>query len=266
MTRFSFSFSLRLASRSILAVSLGVLAGSTLACASDVGTNTLEIVGSTEVTAGLTSADDWAVSFDSFVVVVHDPGLIERSDDAPAYLREVGVTVWDVVQPVADDEALTREVRASVYDGADFRIAPASASGDAVQAGNVDTATLDAAIEADWAVHVVGSATSASNQTIRFDWSFDSSVMYRCKFASDDELDLGADGEATTALEIRGQELLQAASDTAPSFDAIAAADANTDGVVTQAELESAGVWDAIESGSMRLGGYAGASCPIVEE
>ncbi len=257
-----------------------VLASLLFACAaalgcSDVGTHSLAIEGSAQTTAGISTADGWSLSVSEFVVVVHNPSLIERSDNEPAWVREAGVTVWDVTQALAEGEALSRKIRATRYDGADFRIAPASASGYEAVAGNVEGSIVDAAVEGDWSIHAVGTATnSTTNQTVSFDWTFDTNTFYRCELEGDAVVELGAEGDETTVLEIYAEALFhEAGSEFNPDADAvfqpIADADADGDGAVTQAELESAGVWASIESLSTRLGGYRGSgygACPIVEE
>lgn len=239
----------------VLTVSL--LLAAALGC-SDLGTHKLAIEGSQQVVSGVTTADAWTVTFDQFVVVVHNPGLIERSDDEPAWVREAGVTVWDVTQALEEGEALSRQIRATRYDGADFRIAPASESGYDAEVGNVETAVRDAAVDDDWSMHVVGSATDGTS-TISFDWTFDTNTFYRCKFDGDAVVELGADGDETTVIEILGEALI------GDGFQAIADADADGDGAVTQAELDSAGLWEGIEAAE--IGGVRGAGgCPVVEE
>ncbi|HVH98042.1 MAG TPA: hypothetical protein VM869_05010, partial [Enhygromyxa sp.] len=62
-------------------------------------------------------------------------------------------------------------------------------------------------------------------------------------------------------IEILGEALI------GENFQAIADADANADGAVTAEELDSAGLWDAIETASASVGAIRGAgACPVVEE
>ncbi|HVI00653.1 MAG TPA: hypothetical protein VM869_18170 [Enhygromyxa sp.] len=245
--------------RSVLTASFLLLSSLALGC-SDIGTHSLAIEGSERVIAGVTTADMWTVSFDQLVVVVHNPGLVERTDNEPAWIREPGVTVWDVTEPLAEGEALSRKIRATRYDGADFRIAPASESGYDAEAGNVEASVVDAAVDDGWSMHVVGSATDGVT-TISFDWTFETNTFYRCKFDGDAVVELGADGDETTVIEILGEALI------GENFQAIADADGNGDGAVTQEELASAGLWDAIETASATVGAVRGAgACPVVEE
>jgi hypothetical protein len=246
----------RAASRPVLIASLLLALG-----CSDRGTHSLTIEGSEQVTAGVTTADQWTVTFSSFVVVVHNPGIIERTDNKPAWVREPGVTVWDVTQVPEEDQALSEIIRATRYDGADFRIAPTSVSGYEAVEGNVESDIVDAANDDGWSIHVVGRASHAMNGTIQFDWTFTTNTFYRCKFEGDSVIELAADGEETTVIEILGEVLI------GENFQPIADADADTDGTVTQAEIEGSALWDAIESASMEIGGVRGAgACPIVEE
>jgi hypothetical protein len=248
----------RLAPRPVLVVAL--LSTFAVGC-SDRGTHSLAIEGSEQVVNGVTTTDMWTVTFDQFVVVVHNPGLIERTDNKPTWVREPGVTVWDVTVALEEGEALSRQIRATRYDGADFRIAPTSESSPyEPAAGNVEHEVVHAAEDDGWSIHVVGSAT-ANATTISFDWTFDTNTFYRCKFEGDEVLELGADGDETTVIEILGEVLL------GDSFQPIADADGDGDGTVTQAELESAGLWESIESASAAIGGVRGAgACPVVEE
>lgn len=249
----------RVAPRSYFALFL-LVSSFALGC-SDRGTHSLTVEGSELVVNGVTTTDDWTVTFDQLVVVIHNPGLIERTDNQPTWVREAGVTVWDAAQALEDGEELSRMIRATRYDGADFRIAPASESGYEAAAGNVEDGVVDAALDDGWSIHVVGSATDAANTTVSFDWTFTTNTFYRCKFEGDESVVLGADGDETTVIEILGEALL------GDSFGPIAAADGDGDGVVTRDELASAGLWDAIESASGTVGGVRGAGgCPVVEE
>jgi hypothetical protein len=247
---------IRTATRTVFALPLLFALG-----CSDRGTHVLSIEGSEQVVSGVTTADGWTVTFDHFVVVVHNPGIIERTDNKPTWVREPGVTVWNVTQVPEEDEVLSRIIRATRYDGADFRIAPISESGYEPEAGNVEIEVVEAAEADGWSIRVGGRASHAMNGTITFDWTLTTNTFYRCKFEGDEVLELGADGEETTVIEILGEVLL------GENFQPIADADGNGDGAVTQDELDSAGLGDAIESASMAIGGVRGAgACPIVDD
>lgn len=237
---------------------------------SDIGTHSLAIAGTEAVAEGgmLTTSDGWDITFTSLVVVVHDPGLIERSDNDPAYVRELGVTVWDVVPTLEEGDELSRKIRATRYDGAQFRIAPTVISEYEPMAGNVDQAIVDAAAEDGWSVHVMGSATGAGGN-VTFDWTFDTNTFYRCKFEDDEVVELAADGDETTTIEIVGEALFRGEADNndAPVvFQPIADADGNGDGVVTADELDAAGLLDTVVELTHELGRVRGAgSCPEYE-
>jgi hypothetical protein len=242
---------------------------SMLGC-SDIGTHSLAIAGSESVAEGamLTSSDGWDITFTSLVVVLHDPGLIERTDNDPAYVRELGVTVWDVVPALAEGEELSRLIRATRYDGAQFRIAPTSISEYEPIAGNVDQDVVDAAAEDGWSLHVVGTATGMG-VAVSFDWTFETNTFYRCKFEGDEVVELGADGDETTTIEILGEALFRSEADNADAagvFQPIADADSDADGVVTAGELDAAGLLDTIVELTHELGGVQGAgACPEFE-
>jgi hypothetical protein len=251
-----------------LVLTTSLLLGSTLALGcSDRATHRLSVDASMAVHEGVTTADGWIVTFDQLVVVVHNPGLVERTDNEPAWVREAGVTVWDAIADVDEDETLSRIIRAVRYDGADFRIAPASESGYEAVAGNVADSVVTAAVDGGWSIRVVGSASDSSGgQTVGFDWTFDTNTFYRCQFTGDAVVELVEDDDETTVIEILGETLLRGSGTTGEfEFAAIAAADADGDGQVSKAELQSAGLWDQLEQRSGELGGIRGAgACPII--
>jgi hypothetical protein len=236
---------------------------------SDIGTHMLAIAGSDPVAAGsLASTDGWTITFTSFVVVLHDPGLIERINNDPAYVRELGVTVWDVVPALAEGEELSRKIRATRYDGAQFRIAPTSISAYDPVPGNVDQDVVDAAVDDGWSVRVVGTATGAGGD-VSFDWTFDTNTFYRCELEGDEVVELGAEAEETTTIEILGEVLFRGEADNADAavvFQPIADADADGDGAVTADELDAAGLLDTVVELTHELGGIQGAgACPEYE-
>jgi hypothetical protein len=247
---------------------LAGVAGS-LGC-SDLGTHELAIEGSDAITQSIDAAatDGWTITFDSFLVVVHEPGLIERTDNDPTWVRENGVTVWQVASDLNEGEALSRQIRATNYDGADFRIAPTSASGYEPVAGNATGEQVTAAAKDGWSIHVVGEGSDGM-MSMQFDWTFDTNTRYRCKFEGDEVVELAADGTETSIIEILGEALFRSEvgnADTGLAFGPIAAADANGDGMVGNDELEAAGLYDTMEELTRELGGVRGAgACPGVE-
>jgi hypothetical protein len=251
-----------------IALLTSLSAVSLLGGCSDIGTHMLAIAGSEPVAAGsLTSTDGWTITFTSFVVVLHDPGLIERINNDPAYVRELGVTVWDVVPALEEGEELSRRIRATRYDGAQFRIAPTSISEYEPMAGNVEQDVVDAAVEDGWSVHVVGTATGAGGD-VAFDWTFDTNTFYRCELG-DAVVELGAEAEETTTIEILGEVLFRGEADNADAavvFQPIADADADGDGAVTADELGTAGLLDTVVELTHELGGIQGmGACPEYE-
>src|SRR5690606_1736096 len=158
--------------------------------------------------------------------------LIERIDNRPAWVRENGVTVWDVAGDLGDDDVLSRQVRVGSYDGADFRIGPASESGYEAEAGNASADLLDDAVADGWSIHVVGPATNMAGDTFSFDWTFATSTLVRCRFEGDEVVEVALEGDETTTIEIAPEVLLRetAAADADLLFDPIAAADADGDG------------------------------------
>jgi hypothetical protein len=258
----------------------------TLAGCSDTASHSIGVVGNADVRTGLPAtsfADGWAVTFEQFIVVVHHPALIEQTNDDPAWVRRLGVTVWDVAADPEPGETsfeiYAAGLRATTYDGFDFQIAPPSASGYAAEAGNVESDVVDAMVENDVAIRVVGTATMGG-QTLAFDWSFDTDTLYRCAI----DLELGAEEEGNSVIEIAGGRLFgNQLGDETPTFEfgPIAAADANADGTITLEELDAAALegtgYDAAGQDVQDLGAFVRAlsrsigsvidasSCEIVE-
>lgn len=252
----------------VLAVGLAGVLGS-LGC-SDLGTHELAIEGSEAITQSIdtSSTDGWTITFTSFAVVVHDPGLIERTDNEPTWVRAQGVTIWELVSGLDEGDALSRQIRATNYDGADFRIAPVGDSGYEAESGNATSELVKAAVDDGWSIHVVGSASDSTIE-IQFDWTFDTNTRYRCKFEADEVVSLAADGTETTVIEILGDALFRTEAespDAGVAFQPIANADTNVDNMVTMEELEAAGLLDTIVDLTRELGGVRGAgACPGVE-
>lgn len=229
--------------------------GPTLAClslalltpafaCSDLGTHDILVDGNDAVREGLPDAefvDGWSLEFSSFIVVIHNPGLIERINDEPAWVRQAGVTVWDVAagDPAEDRVLISRPIRATEYDGFDYRVAPPAVTGYEPTAGNVSDEVVDTMVDEGWSMRVVGTATNGVD-TKSFDWSFDSNALYRCEMTGDAAVTLEAEGELDSTIEILGDVLFHTElvdPDPSHAFQAIADADANGDGEVTEDEL-----------------------------
>ncbi|WP_172306245.1 hypothetical protein [Pseudenhygromyxa sp. WMMC2535] len=245
------------------------LALPSLSACSERGANEIRIEGSEAVRAdSAETADGWTVRFDSVVVVLQHPGVIEGYEDgageAPAWVREPSVTVWDVAAIDAEGEGepvLSRLIRATEYDGVIFGVANPGASDYEALPGNVDAAVVTAMTAADRALRVVGEASDGVD-TLRFDWMFDLDLRYRC--ALDEPVTLGAveigDEDAlVTTIELAAEELLRGEGGEL-EFAAIAAGDGDGDGAVTREELESAGLLESMDARAKTLAGARGAS------
>lgn len=267
-------------------LSLVGLAGPLLGCG-ETASHTIGIVGDAGVRNGLPAdafVDGWSVQFEQFIVVVHHPALIEHTEGKDAaWVRRLGVTVWDVVaDPELGDSSFEIELaglRAASYDGFDFQIAPPSAAGYPAEAGNVEAEIVEAMVEDDLAIRVVGTATNGG-QTIAFDWSFTTDTLYRCAI----DIEIGAAEVGSSVIEILGGRLFgNELGDATPTyeFNAIAAADANVDGVVTLEELDAVALgstgYDPSGEDVEDLGGFVralsggigsvvgGSGCEIIE-
>ena len=190
-----------------------LLVGLALACNDDAGTGTIAITvyGEAFIEEGIPAdavADGWRLDFERFEVTLSGIAL-------------GGVTLAGPV--TVDISSATKELGQELVRGA----APA---GDHSGGGyTVDT------------VKVVGKATRGA-ETKTFDWTFDTAVTYRdCEAV----VAVPKDGVGTFQLTIHADHYLYdslVAEEPAVAFDVLAAADADNDGAITQAELAVGGI------------------------
>jgi hypothetical protein len=183
------------------------------ACADDAGTGTLAITvyGEAFIEEGIPAEavkDGWRIDFDRFDVTLSDIAL-------------GGVTLAGPV--TVDLSGATKELGQELVRGS----VPA---GDHVGGGYTV-----------YKVKVVGKASKASVEKT-FDWTFETAVTYRdCEAV----VSVPKDGVGTFQLTIHADHYLYdslVSEEPTVAFDAIAAADADEDGVITQAELAATGI------------------------
>ncbi len=197
------------------------------------GTLAVEIWGEDFIEAGIPAgefADGFGVTFERFLVVVSDVSAA-RGAGTPD-VSDPTARVFDLTRE-GPFPLLTRPVPAGRYDHTNYRIAPATAD---TTAGNATAADLDEMRAGGLSVLVAGTASDGP-VTKHFAWAFTTDTRYvHCASLAD----VAAGGAATVQLTIHGDHLFydDLFSET-PSlrFAELAAADADNDGEVTQAEL-----------------------------
>ncbi|MCA9684002.1 MAG: hypothetical protein KC457_17510 [Myxococcales bacterium] len=249
----------------VIAVLAGVPTVGLVGC-SDLGTHDLLVDGSDAVRSGALTEDGWTLTFESVVVVLKHPGLVEDIDGEPAWVREFGVTVWDVAtiaDPAQDGVVASRMIRAKAYDGVDFQVSNPLAGGYDATAGNVDADVVTAMKDVDRGLRVVGTAGDGMS-TIAFDWTFDLAMRVRCPLGNS-SFTLAADGQESSIIEIAPEQLFRG-DEGMLNFDAVAAADGDGDGEVTRSELESAGLLELLGERAKAVATVRGAEpCEIFE-
>jgi hypothetical protein len=198
------------------------------------GTVEITIYGEAFIEEGIPAAevsDGWAVTFDKFLVSVGDvtaaAGHGDPAIDDPTYrVFDLAIASGGAGHPVVAGDAGPGH-----YDHVGYVIAH---SADAV-AGNADPADVAALVAGGYAIRIIGSATDGT-VTKTFDWAFAVDVLYdHCH--SEAHVD-GTDERIE--LTIHGDHLLYddlTVAEPDLAFAIIAGADADDDGVITQAEL-----------------------------
>ena len=183
------------------------------ACGS--GTWVVETWGEDYIEAGIPAADfadGCALTYDKFEVTFTEVWLIDGNDEQAAALD--APFVIDLTEP-GPTELGRADVKPNSYDTVHMRIAPDAGAPSVIAEG---TLTCD------------GEAKT-------FAWAFDTDTTYGCE---PDELSIAAGGEDRSQLTIHGDHLWYdslSAEDAEVRGQHIAAADADDDDVITQAEL-----------------------------
>lgn len=191
---------------------------------------TASVYGEAFIEQGIPAAefsDDWAVTFDQFLISVGEVTLAGAplSDQAQRY------QIFDLARPSGGDGfPIGAGAHALTDPAVGYIIAPSPAA----VAGNATAADLDLMTKGGHAIHIVGRATrgDAPGVTKTFTWSFATRTVYS---ACDIE------GASDVQLTIHGDHLFYDdlfSADPALAFDLIAAAD-DGDGDITEAELRA---------------------------
>jgi hypothetical protein len=171
--------------------------------------------------------DGWRVELTRFLVAVDDVD----ADGEPV----AGQHVFDLSQSSGGDghDLATLAIPAGTVETLSYRIAPTGA--DAVL-GNATEADLATMRDGGWSIFVEGSASKGAD-TKTFAWGFTTTTRYS---PCETNQALTDGGMATSQITIHADHLFYDDLDSEEpnvAFDLVAAADADTDGVVTTDEL-----------------------------
>ncbi len=222
-----------------LSTLLPTLAMLSAGCSEEVGDYEVRIYGEAFIEEGIpadTFADGWSLHFDEFVVVVS--GVEVSGSDGSGALQ--GAFVFDLTHASEGEGQLvgTLAVPAGSYAALDYRVG-ADADAMAVSLGDVVSASeeqVERMNDEGYTLYVAGQATR-EGATIEFAWGFSTDTTYvDCETGGS----LDRDHRLESQLTIHADHLFYddlVSADPNVAFDLIASADANMDGVVTEAEL-----------------------------
>lgn len=197
-----------------------LLLSTLLACGQ--GTWTATTWGEDYIEVGIPAADfadGCEAVYDTFTVQLSDVALLDGDGEvAGSVAGSVAGGAFEMTAPGPQDIGSV-DVPATHYDTARFRVSPSDGP----------------------SVHAIGALTCGAD-TVTFDWEFDTDTTYLCEPA---DLTIAAGGEGLTQLTVHGDHLFYdglEAEDAQVRGRAIVDADADADGVVTQAELAAVAV------------------------
>ena len=213
-------------------------------CRGQVGTVALSAWAEDTVAEGITTDDGWQVSFDHWVTGFGE--LTLSSVDKGDVLVEVeGPWVADWAQ--ADALVAVDTVPDVPADRHDLGFSTHPVVSSSAPINGVPSAVLEQMVAEGLVHHIAGAATKDA-YSVSFAWGFDQAVTYGpCTNGADGTAGIAVSADATTAAELwfHADHLLWdrlGTEEAGLAFDAIAAADADADGTVTEAELEAVDV------------------------
>jgi hypothetical protein len=232
-------------------VALGVALMSLNACNSDNGIGTVAVTtwGEDYIESGLPSsvfpADHWSVKYSKFLVVYHNVTIADADDNVAASLDHP--FVFDMTQKAkGTPKTLANfELDAQSWPKVSYQVGPISNDATAGDLASDDDVAL---LQKDGAsVHVEGMATAPNGDTKTFKWSFSPATLFRdCHGEKDGKELYGVlvtnGGTQEVELTVHGDHLFYddlQSEEAVPRFQAYADADANTDGDVTLAEMDT---------------------------
>ena len=197
------------------------------------GVLSLELWGEELIEEGIPGdelEDGYAVSYDKFLINLGQI-TVAREGQAPA-IEKLAMRVWDLTK-TGPFSLASITAPAGSYDHTAYAIAPATSES---TSGNAKAADIDLMVDGGYSVYVEGTADDGTVSK-HFSWGFDTDTEYD---PCHSQGVLADGGEATVQITIHGDHLLYddaVKAEPSPRFNAIALADADGDGEVTQAEL-----------------------------
>jgi len=213
------------------------------ACSDDEGTGTLTVAiwGEEFIEEGIPGEefeDGWAVTYEKFIVLLHDVTTGTEGGTDIALIVMDGCAAYDLVKP-GPVTVSTMEVETGTYLETAYAIKPGTPACTSAQAtGTADAADLAMMLDKGYAVYVEGKATK-DGQEIAFAWGFGKTITYSHCHSSAKVAD---GGQAEIELTIHGDHLFYNSltnPEAGLAFQALADADADGDGAVTTQELNA---------------------------
>lgn len=212
------------------------------ACAGDGGTGTLSLAiwGEEFIEEGIPAEefdDGWAVTFDKFILILHDVNTGTEGGTDVAMVAMEGWAAFDLVKkgPVT---LATMETDTGTYSETAYGIKPGSAETASDTVGTADVADVQMMLDGGYAAYVQGKAVKDGSE-LAFAWGFGKVTTYsHCHSTAQ----LNDGDQATIQLTIHGDHLFYNSlinPNAVPAFQAIANADADGDGIITADELRA---------------------------
>ena len=183
--------------------------------------------------------DGWSLRFSRFLVAVGEVRVEDH--DGTVAIDEPVVRIYDLHQPGPHLMAAFEEVGAQRWPLFSFVIAPPSVE---AEPGNATADDMALMVDNGFSVYVEGEASSGEGETYSFAWGFDRATRYHDCHHHDDfgeGVVVPNGGVESAEITIHGDHLFYddlQSPDTVLRFDALAAADADGDRVITLEELE----------------------------
>ncbi|MFO0678292.1 MAG: hypothetical protein U0169_17275 [Polyangiaceae bacterium] len=185
-------------------------------------------------------ADGWSVKYERFLVVIGEVKVADAKGTVGG--EQKTPKLFDMKKPAGDKPVVSfPDLEAKAWEKVSYAIVPATS---AVELGSATEDDKTLMVQGGYSLYVQGTATKDAT-TKTFTWGFKTNTLYDdCEATEDGKTTKGivvtSGGTANVQLTIHGDHLyyddLQS-KDAKVRFDNIAAADANSDGNVTEEEL-----------------------------